>query len=134
MLGVARLDDRGFVAAMQAINATVRNAAFAASFFGAPLLTTVVAVLAHARRSPVRWWVTAGAVLYAGAFAVTMGISVPLNEALAAVGPAALVADPAAVRAGYEGPWVGWNLVRTVLGTAALAALVRATLLSRTDR
>ena len=35
MLGLERLDAAGFVRAMQAINATVRNEYFAASFFGA---------------------------------------------------------------------------------------------------
>lgn len=126
MLGLACTDDRTFIATMDAINATVRNAGFAASFFGSLLLTVVCAVLTHYRRSSARWWVTAAVLLYGAAFAVTMGISVPLNNELTQAGPAAQIADPAAVRAAYEDPWVTWNLIRAVLSTAALAALVRA--------
>jgi hypothetical protein len=43
----------------------------------------------------------------------------------------ARIADLAAVRHDYEGPWVAWNLVRTLLSTGALVALVSA--LGRTD-
>jgi uncharacterized membrane protein len=126
MVGLARTEDRTFIEAMQWINATVRNAAFGPAFFGALVLTVVAAAVAVARRRPGRMWVVAAAVLYAGAFLVTMGFSVPLNEQLAAAGPVEAMADPAAVRNAYEGPWVAWNLLRTVLNTAAVAALVAA--------
>lgn len=126
MLGLARTDDRTFIASMQAINATVRNYGFAPSFFGALLVSVVAAALTQLRRSPTRWWVTAAALLYGAAFAITMGISVPLNDRLAAAGPVGQITDPAAVRAAYEDLWVTWNLIRTVLSTAALAALVGA--------
>lgn len=45
MVGLARTDDRTFVATMQWINATVRNAAFAPAFFGALLVTAAAAVI-----------------------------------------------------------------------------------------
>jgi uncharacterized membrane protein len=128
MLGLDRVGDRAFIDTMQQINATVRNAGFAPSFFGSLVVTAVLAVLLLVRRHPVRWWVTAAALLYLGAFLVTFGVSVPLNEDLAAAGPADQIADPAGVRDDYEVPWVTWNLVRTVLSTAALAALAWASL------
>jgi hypothetical protein len=78
------------------------------------------------RRSPASRSLIAGAVLYAGAFVVTMAINVPLNNELAAAGAPDRIADLAAVRHGYEGPWVAWNLVRTLLSTGALVALVSA--------
>ena len=127
MIGLARLDDRTFITAMQAINATVRNAAFAPSFFGALLVTGAAALAALRNQSGARRWVLAALALYAAAFLVTMGVSVPLNESLAAAGPVATMVDPATVRADYENPWVLWNIVRTVLSTVALAALVQAT-------
>jgi uncharacterized membrane protein len=46
-------------------------------------------------------------------------VNVPLNDELAAAGPGSSIADPAAVRADYEGPWVTWNLVRTACSTLA---------------
>src|SRR3712207_3542324 len=45
MLSLDRLDAAGFVRAMQAINATVRNPVFAFSFFGALLFTALAALL-----------------------------------------------------------------------------------------
>lgn len=127
MVGLARVDDRAFVTTMQWINATVRNAAFAPSFFGAPVVTVLAAAVAYRRRGPARHWVLGAAVACAAAFVVTMGVNVPLNEQLAAAG----TTDPAAARAAFEGPWVRWNLVRTVLATAALVALVGGGLRSR---
>ena len=126
MVGLARTDDRTFIEAMQWINATVRNAAFGPVFFGALALTVTAAAIVAARRRPARLWVVAAAVLYAGAFLVTMGYSVPLNEQLASAGSVGAIVDPSSVRKAYEGPWVAWNLLRTVLSTAAVAALVTA--------
>jgi uncharacterized membrane protein len=131
MLGLAQTDDRTFIATMQAINATVRNWWFAPSFFGSVLVTALAVVIGQVRRSPGRWWVGAAALLVAAGFALTMGVNVPLNDQLAAAGPAQQIGDPAAVRAAFEDSWVAWNIVRTVLSVAALVALVRATLLSR---
>lgn len=129
MIGLSRVDDRTFVTTMQWINATVRNAGFAPAFFGALLLPAVTALVLARWRSPGTRWVVAALVLYAGAFAVTMGVSVPLNEELAGAGSPETIADLAAVRAAYEDRWVSWNLVRTVLSTAALVALLRALVL-----
>lgn len=125
MLGLARLDAAGFIAAMQAINDTVRNPVFFFSFFGALGLTVVAALCSLPRwGSPATWLVGVPFLVYAlGAFGVTVACNVPLNEALAQV----RVADPAtdldAARRAYEGPWVRWNLVRTLASTVALLAL-----------
>lgn len=132
MVGLARTDDRTFVATMQAINATVRNAGFAPSFFGALVLSVATAAIAMWRRSPTRAPLAAAAVLYAAAFVVTLAVSVPLNNELAAAGAPERIADLAAVRADYEAPWVVWNLVRTLMSTGALVALIVA--LTRTNR
>lgn len=131
MVGLARTDDLTFVNTMQWINATVRNVGFAPSFFGSLLCAVAVAGVALWRRSPARWWITGAALCYAIAFGVTMWINVPMNETLAAAGPAEAIADLGGVRRDYEGPWVRWNLVRTVLSTLALVALARAALLHR---
>ncbi|MGX7674248.1 anthrone oxygenase family protein [Plantactinospora sp. DSM 117369] len=127
MIGLARVDDHTFISTMQWINATVRNGWFAASFFGALPLTAIAAIL-HLRRDgrPVLPWIVAAFLLYVVAFAITMGISVPLNEELAAAGDPSAIGDPAAVRAAYEGSWVNWNIARAVAATAALGCLVRA--------
>ncbi len=127
MLGLAETDDRTFVLTMQSINATVRNAAFAPSFFGS-LVVTAVAAAMHWRRRDVAAlrWILAALVLYGGAFVITMGVSVPLNNELASAGHPDLIENLAKVRADYEDPWLVWNIVRTVASTAAMACLVRA--------
>ena len=128
MVGLAHVDDHTFITTMQWINATVRNAAFAASFFGALAVTGTAAAVAHRRRSAERHWILAALALYAAAFTITMGISVPLNEQLAAAGPATGITDPGAIRGAYEDTWVVWNIARAALSAAALAALVCAML------
>lgn len=123
MVGLANTDDVTFIAAMQAINASVRNLGFAPSFFGALVVTGLAAGLGIRRwRSPATIALAAALLTYAvGGFALTMMINVPLNEQLAVAGDPHAIADPAAVRAAYEGPWVTWNLVRTIASTIALA-------------
>jgi uncharacterized membrane protein len=123
--GHARIGDRAYVEAMQAINATVRNWEFALGFFGA-LVLGAAALLLRARRwrSPTTWLVAAGVTLYLGAFLVTMAVSVPLNEELARVGVGS--ADLAAARAAYEPAWNQANALRTGLSVAAFACLVLA--------
>ena len=126
MIGLRHTDDRTFVLSMQWINATVRNAGFAPSFFGALLLSAVATVVVMVRRRPGRWLIAGACSLYAAAFIVTVAINVPLNNRLAKAG---LPSDPnqlSAIRANFESTWVHWNIVRTSLSTCALVALVAA--------
>ncbi len=60
---------------------------------------------------------------------VTRALSVPLNDQLARAGDPRHLADLATVRNRFEAPWIGWNVARTVLTTAAVACLGRAILL-----
>lgn len=136
MIGLANADDRTFVVAMQAINASVRNAWFAPSFFGSLVVTALAAALAGwTGNRRVLAWTLAGLVLYGVAFAITFGISVPLNNELADAGPVdtSAIADLAAMRTEYEESWVRWNIVRTIAAAAALACLVRALLVHRVN-
>jgi uncharacterized membrane protein len=123
MVGLADTDDRTFIAAMQAINANVRNAGFAPSFFGAFVVTALAALLGARRwRSPATVLLALATLTYGVAgLGLTMAISVPLNNELAAAGASDAIADPAAIRAAYEGPWITWNLVRTIASTVAFA-------------
>lgn len=125
MVGLAQLDAAGFVRAMQAINATVRNGAFAFSFFGAFLFTAIAALLyLPCRRERAARLVLAALALYTlGAFVVTFAFNVPLNEALARAPDLAAPADFAEARRAYVGPWTRWNLVRTLASTGAFLTL-----------
>lgn len=110
------------IAAMQAMNASVRNAVFAPAFFGTPVILAVTAWVAGlAGRRLSAWSFGGAAVIYlVGAFVVTMLVNVPMNEALAAVGTPA---DPGAAQAvwqDYSAPWQFWNQLRTLASGFAL--------------
>ncbi|MCW3838700.1 DUF1772 domain-containing protein [Micromonospora yasonensis] len=127
MPGLARVDDRAFVAAMRSINQAILNGWFALCFGGA-LVCTLAAVLLHlpdGRRAPLPW-LLAALVLYGLVLAVTVAVNVPLNDRLAAGS-----ADPARLRAMFESTWVRWNVVRAVLNTTALGCLGWALLVAR---
>lgn len=128
MRGFARLSDPDFVSAMQAVNATIRNPAFGASFFGAALLSLLAAGLhiRQARSAKGALIILAAATYLLGGLVLTMTINVPLNQWLAAQGPAALMADAGAIRVQYEGDWVFWNLVRSFVSLAAFVMMLAA--------
>ncbi|MEU8042138.1 anthrone oxygenase family protein [Streptosporangium sp. NPDC049078] len=124
MPGLARTDDRTFVSAMQRINVAILNGWFAACFGGALVLTVLAAALHLSQDArPVLPWIVAALVLYVVTLAVTMGINVPLNNALDAAGDPDRVTDLAAVRTRFEAAWVRWNLVRTLACVAAFGCL-----------
>ena len=131
--GLALLPDAQYVAAMQAINATVRNGVFAFSFFGAALFL-ILAVVVHVPRLRSRRFVliSLACPLYvAGGFVLTLGVNVPMNEALARAGSNASPEVLARAREAYEDPWNFWNGMRTVCSSLALLALIGACLSRR---
>ncbi|MFD9692774.1 DUF1772 domain-containing protein [Kitasatospora sp. NPDC059146] len=130
MPGLAAGDDRTYVTAMQHINTSIENGVFGLVFVGAFVATGVAAWLQHrAGRRRAALWAAGATLLYGVALMVTMGVNIPLNNDLAAVGDPSRILDLAAVRAKFEGTWVTANVCRTVLCTAGLLALGRALVL-----
>jgi uncharacterized membrane protein len=127
MPGLARADDRTLIDAMQQINERIENPVFFLVYFGAPVLGVWALVLEGraGSRAAVRW-IVAALVLYGIAILVTGGGNLPLNDDLAQAGDPSRIRDVAEVRDDYYGPWVAWNIVRTVLHTAAFCALIPA--------
>jgi len=130
MPGLGQADDRTLVDGMQQINDATENPVFFLSFIGAPVLVAVALVLEYrsGSRQVVRWLVAALA-LCAVEILVTGAASIPLNDDLKQAGDPARIADLAQVRDDFYGPWVAWNIVRTVASTAALGCLVYALML-----
>lgn len=127
MPGLSAAPPEAAVASMQAVNASVRNVLFAASFFGSAGFG-LLAALALWGRSGAFGLAVAGLLTYlAGVIAVTFLFHVPLNEKLAAIQPPP--GEAAQLWAAYAQPWTAWNPVRTVSALAAcgffVAALVR---------
>ena len=123
MRGLRVTDDRTFVAAFQAMDRAIMNPLFLLTFLGA-LVAPGVAVAAHlGDDGSVLPWVVAAAVLYLAVVVITIGVNVPLNDALKAAGDPDRI-DVARARAEFNEPrWVAWNLVRTVASTVAFVCL-----------
>ena len=124
--GLALVDDETYVAAFQAVNATVRNGWFALIFFGTPVSAALAAVLLAGLHRPAALLAGLGVATYAsGVLGLTFGLHVPLNEALAAFGPVSGEAATAA-RAGFEATWNRWNHLRAIAALGAFLFLLAA--------
>jgi uncharacterized membrane protein len=129
MWGLDAADPRVAIAAMQAMNASVRNAAFAPAFFATPLALLLCAGLtfkAGARSSAALFGLSA-AVYFCFGLLLTLLVNVPMNEALARIALPASLAEAQAVWAAYSPEWQVWNQSRTLAsGLAFLIALAAA--------
>jgi uncharacterized membrane protein len=121
MPGLNATDPVSAIKSMQAINAVVRTAEFAASFFGALALPILCLLLAR-RRSIVLPLIGAILLYGSGAFAVTLAFNVPLNESLATVAPDAATAMQ--TWRAYVEPWLLWNHIRMAASIAAFLAML----------
>lgn len=119
-LGLARLPDEGYLAAMQQTNRAILNPVFFAGFFGAMLLLPLSTWLHYGTpQSPRFWFLLAASILYlAGVMGVTIFGNIPLNESLDKFDLQHASSQAMAMkRAGFEKPWNSLNLVRTVAAT-----------------
>lgn len=121
--GLAQVRDDSFVAVMQAINRAILNPWFLLTFLGAPALAIAAVIGRFTAGGAGPWWpLIGGAALLVVSVLITAAVNVPLNNTLDAAGSA----DPAGVRAAFEGHWVSWNIARTVVSTLGFALLVTA--------
>lgn len=123
MKALARLQPAQGIATMQAINITAINPLFMTALFG-----TAAACIFLAISSLLKWhqpgasYLLLGSLLYlVGTVGVTIAFNVPLNDALATVGPSSV--DGAGLWARYLTEWTFWNHVRTAAALAASASL-----------
>ena len=122
MWGLDAADPNVAIAAMQAMNASVRNPVFAPAFFGTPAVLAAAALAAWKVEERRGAWLfaSAGLLYILGAMVPTVAINVPLNETLAAL-QAPL--DPPVARdawQAYSNPWQFWNAVRAVAAGVVL--------------
>ncbi len=137
MWGLDDADPRIAIEAMQAMNASVRNAVFAPAFFGTPValgLTAFVLFRAHCTNSSLLFSFSAVIYFFFGLI-LTMAINVPMNEALGALTVPQDALDAQKIWSEYSGRWQFWNQTRTVasgisflLALAGILALPRHTL------
>lgn len=120
MWGLDKLPAPTAIAAMQAMNASVRNWVFAPAFFGTGPMMLIAALLlwrAGWRRAATAF-ALGGAIYLLGGMVLTLQINVPMNEALALVDPQAPGAGQ--IWARYSQDWQFWNQTRTVFSGIAL--------------
>ncbi|MFE7723222.1 DUF1772 domain-containing protein [Nocardia rhizosphaerihabitans] len=124
MPALARTGDRTLIDVMQKVNVVIINPWFMLGFLGTVGFTALAAVLSLGKEHRTTLiWLGIAVALNVIAFAVTVALNVPLNDALEAAGDPAAIIDTAAVRADYEAAWVRWNILRAVLHTAAFLVL-----------
>ena len=124
MWGLDAADPRIAVAAMQAMNASVRNAVFAPAFFGTAPALLAVAILARNQRPAALLFLAAAITYGILGMGLTMALNVPMNQALARLPVPEDMQAAAAIWADYSPRWQVWNQVRTV--TSGLAFLLAA--------
>lgn len=126
MWGLDAIDPRVAIAAMQGMNASVRNPAFGVAFFGTPAVTALAAGLAlwAAERRAAGLLAAACAAYTLAALLPTLTVNVPMNQALAALSVPQDRDAAAAIWTAWSPRWQGFNLIRTLAAgtTLALAA------------
>ncbi|RYG50346.1 MAG: DUF1772 domain-containing protein [Chitinophagaceae bacterium] len=134
--GLAKLDNKAYVTAMQSINVEIQNPAFFASFLGSFLLIPIATWLSYNGRFNLKCSVLllASLVYIVGAFGVTVASNVPLNEKLALL-DASIASDLeiGTAREAFEKSWNAWHSVRTWASVVAFALLGWAAFLSESD-
>lgn len=123
MWDLDRADPRVAIAAMQAMNASVRNAVFFPAFFLTPVVFGLTATLAiiNGYKGPAFWFAAAAAIYSGIGLFLTFAVNVPMNEALAATVVAAYIQTAGTIWQDYSKRWQFWNQVRAVASGIALA-------------
>ncbi|MDD2867593.1 DUF1772 domain-containing protein [Neomegalonema sp.] len=123
MWGLDQADPRVAIQAMQAMNASVRNAVFFPAFFLTPVILGATALVLRAKGfGAAGFWFGAGAAVYlVGGLILTMAVNVPMNEALAATAVPESLDEAREIWRAYSERWQVWNQARTLASGAALA-------------
>jgi uncharacterized membrane protein len=130
MPALTAADDRTLVDAMQQMIDKIENPAFFLVLFGAPALAAVALVQARGSgQATIAGWIIAGLALYTVMVIITFAVHIPLNEDLKDAGDPARIENIAEVRDDFVTPWVAWDIVRTLVTTAAFGALTWALVL-----
>ena len=122
MWGLDAADPNVAIAAMQAMNESVRNPVFAPAFFGTPAVLAAAALVAWkcGEGRAALLFSIAAAVYVAGGMGPTIAVSVPMNEALALVETPLENARARRVWRDYSAPWQAWNAARAAFSGIAL--------------
>ncbi|OAN78864.1 hypothetical protein A8B78_00410 [Jannaschia sp. EhC01] len=118
MWGLDAADPRIAIAAMQAMNASVRNAVFFPTFFLTPVVLFAAALATQGRARML--FAGGGGVYLLGGLILTMAVNVPMNEALAVLDVPGDIDAAQAIWEAYSPRWQVFNITRTVASGLAL--------------
>lgn len=132
--GLGRLNDAGYLSAMQSINREILNPLFYMSFMGTLFLLPISTWLQYSHPASIRFYLLLAATLVytVGTFGVTVVGNVPLNNALDAINIPA--SSPEALRQHrelFEMPWNKLHSIRTVANAIALILVLLACILKQ---
>jgi len=127
MRALARTEGSGGIQAMQAINREVFRWVFMTLFIGLAAVSATLVATGWLRvaGTPGSLMVAAGLLYLVACFGVTIGINVPMNDALAAM-PARCAKTRDYWMATYVPRWTAWNTVRAAACTVSALLLLAA--------
>ena len=122
MWGLDAIDPHIAIAAMQAMNTSVRNIVFAPAFFATPFVLILTGLIAWRMRlrKPSVLFSAAGLTYLFGGMILTMVVNVPMNVALGQVVIPDDVAAAQLIWADYSPTWQRYNILRTIVSGLAL--------------
>ncbi len=122
MWGLDNADPKVAIAAMQAMNASVRNQVFALTFFLTPAALWLVAGMSFniERKNSAYLFGAAGVIYLLFGLVLTISINVPMNNAFALVSIPESSGEAEILWNAYSQKWQLWNVVRTVFSGVAL--------------
>jgi uncharacterized membrane protein len=116
-IGLGKLPDEQYIAAMQSINRSIQNPVFFISFFGALILPPIATYLNYSQKASASFWLllTATILYLAGSFGVTALGNIPLNNALESFNLSAASKEAISIqRLNFETAWNTLNIIRTI--------------------
>lgn len=130
MWGLDNADPRVAIQAMQAMNASVRNAVFAPAFFATPVILALVAwsMWQHANKTSGLLFAAASLLYLTCGLFLTLSVNVPMNEALSELIVPTDIDAASVIWQDYSKPWQFWNQTRTVASGLSFLLAVAGTL------
>lgn len=126
-IGLGRLPNAEYIAAMQSINRAILNPVFFSCFLGAAILLPICTYVQYGQSASPRFWLllAATATYLIGVFGVTIFGNVPLNEALDGFQlQSASTQEMITQRTKFEIPWNNLNMVRTVASVVSIVLVI----------
>lgn len=118
MWGLDTADPRVAIAAMQAMNASVRNGIFFPAFFLTPVIMVAAGAVVRGRAGV--FFAAGGGLYLLGGLVLTIAVNVPMNEALAETPVPENIDAARAIWEAYSPRWQVYNVARTVVSGVAL--------------